>query len=133
MTKIGLLVGRENTFPPAFIAHINGLNAGITAEYCLLGGTRLHEPSGYAVIIDRLSHEVPYYRSYLKNAALNGTVIVNDPFWFPADDKFIGSGIAERLGVAVPRTVALPNQSYIPDITAESLRNLMFPLPWQEL
>ena len=133
MTRIGLLVGRENTFPPAFIEQVNGRNAGITAEYCKLGGSRINEPSGYAVIVDRISHEVPYYRSYLKNAALNGTVVINDPFWFPADDKFIGSAIAEKLGVAVPRTVALPNHSYIPDITTDSLRNLVYPLDWQSI
>jgi hypothetical protein len=133
MLKIGLLVGRENTFPPAFIEHVNARNAGITAEYCRIGGTRINEPSGYAVIIDRISHEVPYYRSYLKSAALTGTVVINEPFWFPADDKFVGSAIAERLGVAVPRTAALPNHSYIPDISPESLRNLLYPMPWQEI
>ncbi|HVC83377.1 MAG TPA: hypothetical protein VNL35_23035 [Chloroflexota bacterium] len=132
MAKIGLLVGRENTFPPAFIEHVNGRGAGVTAEYVLLGGSKLNEPAEYAVIIDRISHEIPYYRSYLKNAALNGTIVINSPFWFPADDKFIGSAIADRLGVAVPRTLALPNHDYIPDISRESLRNLTFPLPWQE-
>ncbi len=132
MAKIGLLVGRENTFPPAFIDHVNGRKLGITADYCLLGGSKLNEPSSYAVIIDRISHEIPYYRSHLKNAALNGTVVINSPFWFPADDKFIGSAIVERLGVAVPRTLALPSHDYIPDISRESLRNLTFPLPWQE-
>jgi hypothetical protein len=132
MAKIGLLVGRENTFPPAFIEYVNGLNRGVTAEYCLLGGSRINEPSQYAVIIDRISHEIPYYRSFLKNAALNGTAVINSPFWFPADDKFIGSAIAERLGVAVPRTLALPNHDYIPDISRESLRNLSYPLQWQE-
>jgi len=133
MQKIGLLVGRENTFPPAFIEHIKNRNLDVVAEYCLLGGSQLNEPSGYAVIIDRISHEVPYYRSYLKNAALEGTVVINEPFWFPADDKFIGSAIAARLGVAVPRTVALPNHEYIDDITPASLRNLMFPMPWQQI
>ncbi len=132
MTKIGLLVGRENTFPPAFIEHVNARNAGMTAEYCQLGGSRINEPSGYAVIVDRISHEIPYYRSFLKNAALEGTVVINSPFWFPADDKFIGSAIANRLDVAIPRTLALPNHSYIPDISPASLRNLVYPLPWHE-
>jgi len=132
MPKIGLLVGRENTFPPAFIAHVNERKSGVTAEYALLGGSTINDPSGYAVLIDRISHEIPYYASYLKNAALNGAVIINDPFWFPADDKFIGSAIAEKLGVAVPRTLALPHHTYIPDISRESLRNLVFPLPWQQ-
>lgn len=133
MPKIGLLVGRENTFPPAFIEHVNNRNSGFTAEYCSLGGSRIDEMPEYAVIVDRMSHEVPYYRSFVKHAALNGAVVINDPFWFPADDKFIGSAIARRAGVAVPRTVALPNHSYIEDVSAASLRNLMYPLPWEQL
>ena len=133
MPKIGLLVGRENTFPPAFIDHVNARGTEFTAEYCQLGGSFIDEAPEYAVIIDRMSHEVPYYRSYVKNAALQGTVVINDPFWFPADDKFIGSAIAQRIGVAVPRTAALPNHSYIDDVTPASLRNLVFPLPWERI
>ena len=64
MPKIGLLVGRENTFPPAFIAHVNDRGTEFTAEYCQLGGSFIDEAPEYAVIIDRISHEVPYYRSY---------------------------------------------------------------------
>src|SRR5437764_15084347 len=106
--KIGLLVGRENTFPQAFIDHVNGLaRSGITAEFCKLGGTRGCEMPEYRVIIDRISHEVPYYRSYLKNAVLQGTVVINDPFWWSTDDKFFESCLAEKLGVAVPRTIVL--------------------------
>src|SRR5262245_33995450 len=87
--KIGLLVGRENTFPQAFIEYLNGLGQDdVTAEFCRLGGTRMGEVSDYRVIIDRISHEVPYYRSYLKNAVLQGTVVINDPFWWSTDDKF---------------------------------------------
>ena len=133
MPKIGLLVGREDTFPPAFIEHVNDRGTEFTAEYCQLGGSFIDEAPEYAVIIDRMSHEVPYYRSYVKNAALQGTVVINDPFWFPADDKFIGSAIAQRVGVAVPRTAALPNHSYIDDVTPASLRNLVFPLPWERI
>jgi hypothetical protein len=133
MQKIGLLVGRENTFPPAFIDYVNSLDNGFRAEYVLLGGSRIDDAAEYAVIIDRMSHEVPYYRSYVKNAALQGTVVINDPFWFPADDKFIGTAIARRIGVAVPRTAALPNHSYIDEVSSASLRNLIYPLPWHEI
>jgi hypothetical protein len=130
--KIGLLVGRENTFPQAFIDYVNSLGqAGITAEFCKLGGTRMGERPEYRVIIDRISHEVPYYRAYLKNAVLQGTVVINDPFWWTTDDKFFECGLAEKLGVAVPKTMVLPNKEYIPDISSESLRNLVAPLDWQ--
>jgi hypothetical protein len=83
------------------------------------------------VIVDRISHEVPYYRSYLKHAALQGTHVVNNPFMWTADDKFFEASLATRLGVASPRTVVLPNKDYVPGIVHnESLRNLNYPLDW---
>ena len=135
--KIGLLCGREYAFPPAFLARVNELGAphGITAEFVKLFGTRMGEPSGYRVIVDRISHEVEYYRATLKHAVLQGTYVINNPFWWTADDKFFNYSVAARLGVAVPRTVVLPQKSYPADIdlTAESLHNLGHPLDWDAL
>ena len=132
MKTVGLLVGRENTFPQPFIDTVNrkGASAGVNAEMAVLGGTRELEEPRYAVIVDRISHEVPYYRAYLKSASLMGTVVVNDPFWWEADEKFFECTLARRLGVAVPKTVVLPNKSYISDISDQSLRNLQYPLDW---
>ncbi len=132
--KIGLLVGREESFPAAFIEHVNQRAVdGVTAEFCKVGGTRLDDPRQYAVIIDRISHEVPYYRAYLKYAALAGSVVINNPFWWSADEKFFGTALMARLGIAVPRTVVLPNKAYIEDITPASLRNLQYPAPWEQI
>lgn len=131
---IGLFVGRENTFPQPFIDTVNARNvAGISAELVKLGGTRLDEPCPYRVIVDRISHEIPYYRCYLKAAALQGTIVINDPFWWGSDDKFLENLIAERVGVAVPRTLLLPNKSYVEGVTPESLRNLQAPLDWEAM
>src|SRR5438477_13033644 len=131
---VGLLVGRENTFPGPFLEMVNqkGKADGITGELAVLGGTpELAEPY-HAVLVDRISHEVPYYRAHLKSAVLMGTVVVNDPFWWDDDEKFFECTLARKLGVAVPRTVVLPNKEYIPDIDPQaSLRNLRFPLDWQ--
>ncbi|MBK8989413.1 MAG: hypothetical protein IPM39_25690 [Chloroflexi bacterium] len=132
--KVGLMVGREWSFPPAFIDEVNGRNSGVVAEFVKLGGTRMAEPAEYAVIVDRISHEVPYYRSFLKNAVLQGTAVVNNPFMWTADDKFFEASLATKLGVASPKTVVLPNKEYVPGINHdESLRNLIFPLDWQAL
>jgi len=57
--KIGILVGREGTFPQALINEINSRNAGVTAEYIKLGGVRMAEPCQYDTIIDRISHDIP--------------------------------------------------------------------------
>jgi len=127
---VGLLIGRENTFPGPFIETVNrkGASKGVRAEMATLAGAREIETQRYAVIVDRISHEVPYYRAHLKSAALQGTVVVNDPFWWEADEKFFECTLARELGVAVPKTVVLPNKSYIPDISEQSLRNLQYPL-----
>ena len=104
MTKrVGLLVGREWSFPPRFIEEVNGRHEGVTAEYVSIGAVAMDDPCPYAVIIDRISHEVPFYRSYLKQAVLQGTAVVNNPFMWTADDKFFGAALITRLGVASPR------------------------------
>jgi hypothetical protein len=135
--KIGLLCGREYSFPPAFIERVNSLGAphNITAEFVKLTGTRMGEPSEYRVIVDRISHEVEYYRGFLKHALLNGTYVINNPFWWTADDKFFNYAVAAKLGVAIPKTVLLPQKAYPKDVdlTSESLRNLGYPIDWEGL
>src|SRR5574342_429061 len=134
MPKIGVIVGREWSWPPAFIEEVNRRNTDVTAEYVKLGGTRMDEPVPYAVIVDRISHEVPYYRAFLKHAALHGTHVVNNPFMWTADDKFFEASLATALGIASPKTVALPNKDYVPGIVHnESLRNLKYPMDWVAL
>jgi glutathione synthase/RimK-type ligase-like ATP-grasp enzyme len=122
--RIGVLRGRENSFPDAFIEKVNSMNRGVTAEYIQLGGTKLNEKVPYRVILDRMSHEVPYYSVYLKMAALQGVYCINNIFWRSADDKFFGYAAAEQLGIAEPKTVVLPNKEYVDDVTEQSLRNL---------
>ena len=137
MKKVGLLCGREYAFPPAFLARVNevGKKDGVAAEFVKLGGTKMNEPAGYDVIVDRISHEVEYFRAYLKHAVLEGTYVINNPFWWTADDKFFNYSVARRLGVAVPRTVVLPQKAYPADIdlTSESLHNLGYPIDWDGL
>ena len=137
MKKVGLLCGREFSFPPAFIERVKTLGAkdGVTAEFVKLGGTRMDEPAKYGVIVDRISHEVEYYRGYLKHAVLQGTYVINNPFWWTADDKYFNYCVAAKLGVAIPKTVLLPQKGYPKDvdINAESLHNLDYPIDWDAL
>lgn len=131
MKRIGILAGREQTFPESIIESINKRGGGkVVAEMVKVGGIRLDQPKVYDVIIDRISHEVPFYRAMLKRMALEGTYIINNPFWWSADDKFFNFSLAAKMGVAIPKTVLLPQKSYIKDISGESLRNLEFPLDW---
>jgi hypothetical protein len=132
MNKVGILVGREQSFPEALIESINERGKGeVVAEFIKVGGLRFDYTREYDVIVDRISHEIPFYRAFMKRAALEGTIIINNPFWWSADDKFFNYSLAPKLGVAIPKTVLLPQKDYIKGVTSESLRNLEFPLDWQ--
>jgi len=134
MKKIGIIFGMENTFPPALVEKINSMKVdGVRAEAVQVGGVKMAEASGYRVIIDRISQDIPFYRAYLKNAALAGTIVINNPFWWTADDKFFNYALASKLGVAIPPTVLLPHNQHPPDTTDRSMRNLMYPLNWDEV
>ena len=134
MPKIGIVYGMEIGFPSAVVDRINGKRIpGVLAEHIRLGGIRIAEPSGYAVIVDRISHDIEFYRSYLKNATLGGAAVINNPFWWSADDKFFNYALASQLGINVPRTAILPQKMHPPGTTAQSMRNLQFPLNWEEI
>jgi glutathione synthase/RimK-type ligase-like ATP-grasp enzyme len=132
--KIGILFGKERSFPMAFIETVNRRNiAGITAEPVRIDKVMQGLPSGYAVIIDRISHDVPFYRAYLKNAALCGTAVINNPFWWSADEKFFNNCLMTKVGIPVPKTVILPSRELPSDTSNESFSNLTFPLDWETI
>ncbi len=120
MKKIGILHGKERSFPEAFIERINNKKVkGITAEAVSIDKVMQGEPTEYAVIIDRISQDVPFYRAYLKNAALCGTAVINNPFWWSADEKFFNNCLATKIGVPVPKTVILPSKDLPTDTSNE--------------
>jgi hypothetical protein len=134
MKTIGVLFGMENTFPGALVARINAMNVpDVRAEFVQIGAIKMAERCKYSVIVDRISHDVPFYRAWLKNAALNGVFIINNPFWWSADDKFFNYALATKLGVAIPRTVILPHKEHPPGTTDRSMRNLRYPLNWDDV
>lgn len=132
MKKIGILHGKERSFPKAFVERINqkGID-GIIAELVSIDKVMQGESSGYAVIIDRISQDVPFYRAFLKNAAISGTAVINNPFWWSADEKFFNNALATKIGVPVPKTVILPSKELPTDTSDESFANLAYPLDWE--
>jgi glutathione synthase/RimK-type ligase-like ATP-grasp enzyme len=132
MKKIGVLFGKERSFPEAFIARVNSKNIdGIMAEPVRIDKVIQGEGSGYAVIFDRISQDVPFYRAFLKNAALCGTTVINNPFWWSADEKFFNNCLATKIDVPVPKTVILPSRDLPPDTSEESFSNLAYPMDWE--
>jgi glutathione synthase/RimK-type ligase-like ATP-grasp enzyme len=129
---IGVLHGKERSFPEALIKRINEKNIkGISAAPVKIDKVIQGDPSGYAVIIDRISQDVPFYRAFLKNAAISGTAVINNPFWWSADEKFFNNALATKIGVPVPKTVILPSRELPNDTSAESFSNLAYPLDWK--
>jgi glutathione synthase/RimK-type ligase-like ATP-grasp enzyme len=134
MKTIGLLFGMETTFPGALAERINAMDVpDVHAEFVEIGGVRMDEPARYAVVVDRISHDIPFYRAWLKLAALNGTIVINNPFWWSADDKFFNYALAAKLGVAIPPTVILPHKEHPVGTTDRSMRNLQYPLDWDKV
>ncbi|MFN2385479.1 MAG: RimK family alpha-L-glutamate ligase [Thermoanaerobaculia bacterium] len=133
MKRIGVLFGQERRFPLALVERINQADGGLSAEPVSMGGIALESPRKYDLVLDRISQDIPFYRAALKKMVADGTIVVNNPFWWSADDKFFNNVLARRLGVAVPKTVLLPSHEHPPDTTSESMSNLVFPLEWEEI
>lgn len=134
MKKIGILYGMERSFPEAFVEHINKMGLkDIQAEPVMVDKVQQGVSDDYAVIIDRISQDVPFYRAYLKNAAITGTAVINNPFWWSADEKFFNNALAVKIGVPVPKTVILPSHDRPTDTQESSFSNLKFPLSWEKI
>src|SRR5687768_8745530 len=129
MKKIGVLYGKERSFPMALIEKINSRGIeDVFAEPVRIDKVIQGESDEYAVIFDRISQDVPFYRAYLKNAAISGTAVINNPFWWSADEKFFNNSLAVKIGIPVPKTVILPSYEIPTDTTDQSFSNLAYPL-----
>ncbi len=134
--KIGVLFGMEDTFPWALMNEINAL-AAKNGEELEAGAVRIGhiaQEQGFedAVILDRISHEIPFYRTFLKCAIARGVQVVNNPIWWSADDKFFDNVVALAAGVAVPKTVLLPHKEHPPGTQETSFRNMKL-VDWEEV
>lgn len=134
MKKIGILFGQERSFPMAFVERINAKHVeGISAEPVRIDKVMQGVATDYAVIVDRISQDVPFYRAFLKNAALCGTAVINNPFWWSADEKFFNNCLATQINVPGPKTVILPSRELPADTSDQSFSNLAYPLDWESI
>lgn len=131
--RIGILFGMEDTFPWALVDAINA-RGGDDVEAGIVEISWLKDDGvfPYDLVLDRISHEVPFYRTWLKCAAASGVRIVNNPIWWSADDKFFDNLAAKSVNVVVPRTVLLPHKQHPPNTSEKSFRNMKF-VNWDEV
>jgi glutathione synthase/RimK-type ligase-like ATP-grasp enzyme len=57
--------------------------------------------------------------------------VINNPFWWSADEKFFNNALATKINVPVPKTVILPSRDLPDDTTDQSFSNLSYPLDWK--
>jgi len=134
MKKIGILFGQERSFPQAFVDRVSQKAVkDVTAEFVKIDKVFQAEKPEYAVILDRISQDVPFYRAYLKNAAMGGTAVINNPFWWSADEKFFNNALAENIGVPVPKTALIPSREHPDDTNEHSFTNLIMPFDWDTI
>lgn len=132
MISVGIISGKE-VFTSALLSELNS-RPGVKAEWISLGPQSLQETCPYNVVIDRLSHCYEFYQAYLKKAALTGTYVINNPFRFLCDDKFFNYGLAQGLGVPVPKTVLLPSREYDERVlNRDDLHNLKEEFDWESV
>lgn len=131
--RIGIIFGMEDTFPWALIDAINA-RGGDDVEAMVAEISYLKDDGvfPYDLLLDRISHEVPFYRTYVKCAAASGVKVVNNPIWWSADDKFFDNLVAKAQNVAVPRTVLLPHKEHPPNTSDKSFRNMRW-VNWDEV
>ena len=133
MKKIGILYGMEHSFPLELAETINKRKVrGIVAESMKIGSIRLDSKIDCDVILDRVSYEVPYFRSVLKKAAFDAIRVINHPFYCCAADNFYNLLLAKSMGINVPKTAILPSKEHPEGASSESMKNLIYPLNWEE-
>lgn len=134
MKQIGFLYGDAHEFPKAVINRINQKRSDIKASSILLNQlTHSDLKSPYDLVIDYISHLVPFYQTYLKALAITGTKVYNNPFNATSYDRYYQIAQAARLGLHVPKTSLLPSY-HRPAYTNEaSFANLAYPFDWQSI
>lgn len=134
MKKIGFIFGKNKTFSNDLIDEINRKNLkSVKAVAIETGALSMDGLTDYHVIFDSVSNKVPFYNSILKSAVINGTTVINNPFWNCADDNFLHSALANKMDIKVPKTAILPSKQHPEGTNSETFSNLIYPLNWDEI
>ncbi|MFP4497666.1 MAG: RimK family alpha-L-glutamate ligase [Vulcanimicrobiota bacterium] len=136
MKQVGFLASQDEPFLSDLMKSLieTGEKMGeeIKVELCRIPELRLDRTPPYDLILDRISHVMPYYLQFCKQAVLNGTYVINNPFRFYVD-KYFGFAVAKELGVSIPRTALLPPRKHPDGLDEHDLVNMVFPLDWKDI
>ncbi|MGL4631533.1 MAG: ATP-grasp domain-containing protein [Leadbetterella sp.] len=133
MKKIGILFGSEDSFS---LSLIDRLNQERSNHEFVLDVIRIdkvsHDISNpYDLIIDRISPKIPFYASYIRNAMVSGTAVINNPLMSLCTDAFYSFSQFQSLGIPTPKFMLLPSKERPLMASELDFRNLAMPMDWQ--
>lgn len=121
--RIGLSLGADICWPALFediLAQLGPMNVDgeeihFEVERVTIEPFDLRQPTGYDLVIDRLT---PWYhtsREWIKKSILMDDVyVLNSPFTLQAMQKHTSYAAMLRLGLPIPKTMLLPPREYEP-------------------
>lgn len=133
MKKIGFFIGNENNFSNQLISYINQKKSEVQAEIIKIGYVTIEDIFHYDVIFDRVSHQVPMYQAILKQFAIQGIYVINNPFLKCFEELYFQFAQAKKLGYKIPKTVIIPTKEHQEGTTSETYANLIYPINWDDL
>lgn len=107
--SVGILESKNDPFIADVILRLDG----IAVELMSLADENIPLQYQYRVVVDRLSFCRPFLREIVKNLALSGTYIINNPFTASSTNKLVDIKLASRLGLDFPKTIVLPDKPVI--------------------
>jgi glutathione synthase/RimK-type ligase-like ATP-grasp enzyme len=122
--KVGILESRDDIFINDVISKLSG----VEVEFLSFRQQAAPISGDHRVIVDRASFCHTFLKEIMKNLALSGTYIINNPFSSTVTNKLIDIGIGRTLGISFPKTFALPGAN----LTEETEEWIGEPL-WEQI
>jgi hypothetical protein len=103
------VLSSEDPFADAVVQALERREPGI-AQRVAAGPQQASDSPPVRVLLDRQSYLERFLLAWVRGLAMKGTYVVNNPFSWSADDKFLEAILADHLGIPTPRTVLLQPQ-----------------------
>jgi hypothetical protein len=105
--KVGILESKSDTFINDVVSNLSGAEV----EFLSFRHQKAPIVGDYKVIVDRASFCHTYLKETMKSLSLSGAYVINNPFAATATNKLLDIGIANALGISIPKTFVLAGVS----------------------
>jgi hypothetical protein len=102
--RVGVIELKDDPFILDVVSRLGDL----PVEFLSFADWTVPIATDYRVIVDRLSYRSSYLKEVVKNLALDGTYVINNPFTASVSNKMMDEWIFKILGIPSPKSVVLP-------------------------